>query len=137
MPCWLISVFIVDHPVILNFSLTTLFLLAVCQEGYEYDNDTEECRECLIGFYKEYNSSDLSVDFADRWWCKGCPDDETTLNNATDDDNKCRGMSQIQTLVFISLHRSVSHLLNGNRNAYSLWLLVVQNMYRLYNNICF
>ena len=108
----------------IKFSLTTLFLLAVCHKGYEYDNDTEQCRECLIGFYKEYNSSDLSVDFADRWWCKGCPDDKTTLYNATNEGNKCIGVSHIHILIFISLYRSFSHLLKGKRNAYLLWLLL-------------
>ncbi|KAK3090882.1 hypothetical protein FSP39_015452 [Pinctada imbricata] len=60
-----------------------------CPEGYELNNNTNKCQACAIGFYKDVNSLDTTVDVDRRWWCQECPTGQTTFFEAAESQNDC------------------------------------------------
>ena len=73
--------------VIIIFTL----ILAICEEGMELDNVTRTCRPCLVGYYKDISANDTEKNVTERFWCKKCPENETTYTSGTVDGGQCIG----------------------------------------------
>ncbi|XP_056017407.1 uncharacterized protein LOC125669108 [Ostrea edulis] len=63
--------------------------ITACGEGMQLDNDTMECVPCPVGYYKNVQASDTSLAVIDRFWCKQCPDNKTTVDVGTVAPEKC------------------------------------------------
>ncbi|XP_062592023.1 uncharacterized protein LOC134253516 [Saccostrea cucullata] len=61
-----------------TYEIRATHCIDICVEGTEFENITEKCIPCPVGFYKNVSANDTSHDSSDRFRCKKCPDGETT-----------------------------------------------------------
>ncbi|KAK3091889.1 hypothetical protein FSP39_023472 [Pinctada imbricata] len=64
-----------------------------CAEGLEWSSylvgGTVDCQPCQIGWYKDLSGESTSLPEADRWLCKRCPNNKTTIDHGSNSSVLC------------------------------------------------
>lgn len=54
----------------------------VCKKGFEFNNETQRCDPCKLGFYKDLKGSNIT--------CKRCPANYTTRATGKTSEEDCK-----------------------------------------------